>query len=218
MDKYPRTYHLPFSPEVHNDDKIIYNHCLKNFIGTEVVITEKLDGQNQTFKGHSGVYARSHAVETQLPWDTYVKQYYYNNLHLIDPNVWYIFENMFAIHSIDYEKLDHYIHMFATYFEDIEMWGSWDEVEQYAKSINVPYTPVLFRGIFKNIQEIEKWMNIYIKEPSAYGSEREGFVIRITDRIPAKDFSFYMAKYVRKGHIQTDEHWTKNWKRAVLSK
>ena len=25
-------------------------------------------------------------------------------------------------------------------------------------------------------------------------------------------YSYYVAKYVREGHVQTDLHWTKNWK------
>jgi hypothetical protein len=42
--KYPRTKHFDFSPGVSNDDKIL--HDLSNFIGKEIVILEKRDGEN----------------------------------------------------------------------------------------------------------------------------------------------------------------------------
>ena len=29
-------------------------------------------------------------------------------------------------------------------------------------------------------------------------------------------FSTHVAKYVRKGHVQTDEHWSKNWKESKV--
>jgi len=46
----------------------------------------------------------------------------------------------------------------------------------------------------------------------------EGFVIKTTTSFPTKDFERNIAKYVRKGHIQTDENWGKTWKSATLKK
>jgi hypothetical protein len=45
--KYPRTYHLPWSPRVNDDDKVISD--INIFRDHEVVITEKLDGENFSF-------------------------------------------------------------------------------------------------------------------------------------------------------------------------
>jgi len=42
--KYKRTPHLPWSEGVTNDDKIQYD--LTNFEGEEIVISEKMDGEN----------------------------------------------------------------------------------------------------------------------------------------------------------------------------
>jgi len=54
--KYPRTYHLPWSEEVKSDDKTL--HDLSHFIGKEVVITEKMDGENTTWYNNN-THARS---------------------------------------------------------------------------------------------------------------------------------------------------------------
>ena len=42
--KYPRTFHLPWSPGATSDDKMLKS--IEHFIGKEVVITEKMDGEN----------------------------------------------------------------------------------------------------------------------------------------------------------------------------
>ena len=42
--KYPRTYHLPFSPGTTKDDRVLKD-C-SNFFGKEVVVLTKMDGEN----------------------------------------------------------------------------------------------------------------------------------------------------------------------------
>jgi hypothetical protein len=73
MSKYNRTYHFPFSPGATNDDRIA--ETMSNLIGQEIVITEKLDGENCGMTD-GGVYARSHAAYTTSPWSKEVR-----NLH-----------------------------------------------------------------------------------------------------------------------------------------
>ena len=42
--------------------------------------------------------------------------------------------------------------------------------------------------------------------------------MRIVEWFPIMDFPKYVCKYVRANHVQTDEHWQKNWKKAELIK
>ena len=42
--KYPRTYHLPWSPGTTSDDRKLSGDWFENYKGKEIVITEKLDG------------------------------------------------------------------------------------------------------------------------------------------------------------------------------
>ena len=62
--KYPRTYHLPYSPGTTSDDRILHGEWFKHYEGKEIVITEKLDGEN-TAMTRDDVYARTHAVATR---------------------------------------------------------------------------------------------------------------------------------------------------------
>jgi len=206
IPRYPRTLHLPFSMEVHKDDKVLYD-C-SNFINKEVIITEKLDGGNCCLnKGK--VYARSTGQETKCPSFDFIK----SNIayKLIDfGDILCYGENLYAKHSIFYDKLNSYFFLFAV--GTTKVFFPWKHVEWYAENVlHVPTVPILFRGTFKSIEEIKNWMYDEITKPSTYGTDREGFVIKITDKFLAENHSKCVAKFVRKGHVQTDEHWTKKW-------
>jgi hypothetical protein len=42
---------------------------------------------------------------------------------------------------------------------------------------------------------------------SAFGPVIEGYVVRDVGAFSMEDFSWHAAKYVRRGHVQTDDHW-----------
>ena len=67
--------------------------------------------------------------------------------------------------------------------------------------------PVLWRGIFD-----EK----FLREYKIDTTKQEGFVIRLADSFKFEDFSTSIAKWVRKGHVQTDEHWM--YKKVIPNK
>ena len=58
--KYPRTYHVPWSPGLQNDDRMM--ESTERWTGMEVVITEKVDGENTTL--YNDVHARPVATRT----------------------------------------------------------------------------------------------------------------------------------------------------------
>ena len=67
--KYSRSLHAPISLGTTSDDRFMPAGYLDAFAAKDaLVITEKLDGQNNCLSRH-GVFARSHAALTQHPWD-----------------------------------------------------------------------------------------------------------------------------------------------------
>lgn len=212
MSKYNKTYHLPWS-NPSSDDKIADDiTCL---IGREIVITEKLDGENTGMK-NEGVYARSHGTFTTSAWSREVRQ-----LHLmkvkdnLDENTFIFGENMEGIHSIEYTNLDSYFYMFG--IRDNLVWLSWDEIEEYSYLLGIPTVPVLFRGIVNSEKELRDLVEGLVKYQSKLGGDIEGVVVRISDRFDDDDFKKSLQKWVRKNHVKTiDKHWTRNWKRATL--
>lgn len=207
--KYPRTYHFPFSPGTSSDDRIASDWA--GILPHELVMTEKLDGENTCLKA-DGVFARSHAAPTTSPWTVKMRELWDRHKHSLG-DLEVFGENLYAIHSIEYQRLESYLYLFG--IRQGEVWLGWDEVEFYAGLLELPTVPVVMRGIFTKSQ-IEEKIAAGMAAGSQLGGECEGFVFRNAGRFPVDDFEQNVLKYVRKNHVQTDEHWTKNWQRAKL--
>lgn len=215
--KYPRTYHLPFSPGSTKDDKKLSDDWFEKYRGKEVVFTEKLDGEN-TMMNKQDIYARSHTSPTRSPWSRNlwdpVDGLYWKLKPLIGVNEEIFGENLYGEHSIHYCCLSSYWHLFAV--NDGSRWYSWDEIKEFAEILEVPHVPELCRGVITYEPDVEEIINDLMQYGSNYGSVKEGIVMRLTDSFDLYHFSDYVCKWVRPNHVQTDEHWTKNWKKAKL--
>jgi len=212
MSKYPRTHHLKYSKGVTSDDKIANDSS--NLIGSEIVITEKLDGSNSSLtKG--GVYARSHAVYSENPWDK--RMWNIHNRVFDDiPEETYIFgENMEGIHSIEYSGLKSYFYMFGV--RENNIWVNWDKVEEWSFYLDIPIVPILFKGVVNSDKELQTLVEKLVSEPSALGGEREGVVARTTSLFHNDDFEYNVQKWVRANHVTADDHWTRSWKKARVN-
>lgn len=221
-EKYGRTYHYPFSPGTTSDDRI--NHHYWNDIQhiNELVHTEKLDGENNCLNKY-GVFARSHAAPTTSPWTESIRHYWQmikNDLG----NLEIFLENLYAIHSLEYSGLEHHFYVFA--IRENDLWLSWEETKFYAAMLDLPVVPEIEiirlpkdETVFRqNILDIVSGpgafspMDATTKQPATM----EGIVTRSTASYNKENFIYNVFKYVRRGHVKTNEHWTRNWKRARL--
>lgn len=222
--KYGRTYHYPFSPGTTSDDRISHDYWddIKNI--PQLVHTEKLDGENNCLSRH-GVFARSHAAPTTSPWTESIRQYWQLIRHDIGELEIFV-ENLYAVHSIRYRQLEHHFHVFAV--RENDYWLSWEETRFYAAMLDLPTVPeISMISPLQDRTEFEKETRLLTAGRGAYdpvdvisGKETimEGIVTRNVNGYPVEDFSRNVFKYVRKGHVKTDQHWTRNWKRAPLNK
>lgn len=221
--KYGRTYHFPFSPGTTSDDR--FNHTYWEDIQKikTLVHTEKLDGENNCLN-QFGVFARSHVAPTTSPWTSQIRERW--ELLKRDLGDIELFgENLYAVHSIEYKRIEEYYFIFAV--RCMDKWLSWEAVKFYASLYDLPTVPELMiqptidltQDLLK--REIIEWA----QEPSIFGScdsytgidcTREGVVSRNFEEYATSEFMHNVFKYVRKGHVKTDEHWTRNWKRAKL--
>jgi hypothetical protein len=208
--KYPRTYHFPFSPGASSDDKVCADW--EPITKERLVITEKLDGENTCLKS-SGVYARSHSAPTRNPWAQNMWpiweriRYDLNDLEIFG-------ENLYGVHSIEYSQLTAYFYVFGMRIG--ESWLPWNEVLQYCYLLDLPLAPVFQEGIFTPMV-LKTTILEGMQVPSALGGLREGFVVRSMEGFMEDDFSQKVLKFVRPNHVQTDEHWTRNWQKAKLA-
>ena len=152
--KYPRTYHFPFSKGATNDDKVADSNWFDNFKDKEIVITEKLDGSNTALM-RNGVFGRSHAAITTNSWDRYITEYcglFDRVKNLIGENEIIYGENLYAVHSIEYNKLPSYFFIFN--IRDEKEFYSWDEIEEMSNILDIPTVPVLFKGVFSDENDL----------------------------------------------------------------
>ena len=212
MSKYNRTYHLPFSPGSTSDDKIAKS--FDSFINVPIIITEKLDGENNAMT-KNGVYARSHATFTTSKWSEEVRKIHKEIGKYIPDDVYLFGEGMGGIHSIEYKNLKSFYYLFG--IRENNRWFSWNEVEEYSFLLDIPTVPVLFKGVISTENELKNLVETLSSSPSKLNGECEGVVIRIEKDFDDIDFSSSIMKWVRKSHIKTNKHWTRNWKKATLN-
>jgi hypothetical protein len=220
--KYGRTYHYPFSPGTTSDDRIKHDYR-DDLQGIRTMVhTEKLDGENNCLS-RLGVFARSHAAPTVSPWTRSLRQFWErvkNDLGSLE----LFLENLYAVHSIEYRKLPHHFFVFAV--RDHDQWLSWEETKFYANMLDLPTVPELRttsvlaekETFEQQVLELAGGRGAFDPFDTATGEATtvEGIVSRNAGSYPVGDFSRNVFKYVRKGHVKTDQHWTKNWKRAAL--
>jgi len=221
-NKYGRTYHYPFSPGTESDDRIQHNYWQHLSRVQQLVHTEKLDGENNCLS-KLGVFARSHAAPTTSAWTQSIRQYW----QLIKGslgNLEIFLENLYAIHSIEYKNINHHFYVFAVREDD--RWLSWEETKFYAAMLDMPTVPEI--KMFTTPADITAFENEVKTITNGRGSlnphdaltgaptTMEGIVTRNVESYPVAAFAENVFKYVRKGHVKTDEHWTRHWKRASL--
>lgn len=193
--KYPRTSHLPWSLGVADDDRVIQD--LSHFVGKRVIVTKKMDGENTTmYSDH--IHARS--IDSSGGSDRdWVKGFWSTIAHDI-PEFWRICgENLWAEHSIHYTDLVSYFLGFSVWNE-MNVCLSWDDTLWYLDMLGIHPVPLLYDGIWdeKKIRALEKDLD---------WKTDEGYVVRLADSFTYREFKVSIAKFVRKGHVQTSVFW-----------
>ncbi|OII61760.1 kinase [Streptomyces sp. CC53] len=190
---YPRTPHLPWSPGASRDDVRVAD--LTGFTGREVVVTEKLDGENTTLYA-DGLHARS-PDSAHHPSRAWVKALQ-GRIGQRIPEGWRVCgENLYARHSLPYEDLDSYFYGFSVW-DELHWCPGWDFTVDFLKNIGIPTPRVLWRGVFDERA---------LRRLAVDTGRQEGYVVRTAEGFTADDFGRHVAKWVRPGHVQTGTHW-----------
>ncbi|MFG2874442.1 RNA ligase family protein [Streptomyces sp. NPDC048337] len=190
---YPRTPHLPWSPGVGGDD-VRAAAGLAGLVGREVVVTEKLDGENTTLYA-DGLHARS-LDSGHHPSRAWVKGLQGRIGAGIPAGQRVCGENLYARHSLPYEDLDSWFYGFSVW--DGDRCLDWDRTVTFLRGLGVPAPRVLWRGVFDERA---------LRRLRVDTTRQEGYVVRTVDGFALPDFGRCVAKWVRGGHVQTDTHW-----------
>lgn len=195
--KYSRTFHLPWSPGAHDDDKTLKD--ASQFVGKRVVITKKMDGENTTAYWDGHVHARS--IDSKGGEDrAWAKRFLVTDVCFNLPEGWRVCgENLWAEHSIHYDNLPSYFLGFSIWNE-MNVCLNWEDTKEWFEMLGIKRVPILHDGAFDMgiIRDIEKELD---------PTKDEGYVIRVADSFTYGEFKQSVAKYVRAGHVQTTKHW-----------
>ncbi|MFE6866162.1 RNA ligase family protein [Kitasatospora sp. NPDC057692] len=190
---YPRTPHLPWSPGAAADD--VRAASLAGLAGAEVVVTEKLDGENTTLY-RDGLHARS-LDSAHHPSRTWVKGLQGRVGGRI-PDGWRVCgENLFARHSIPYTGLAGWFYGFSVW-TDRDHCLDWDDTVRFLRRLGIPAPPVLWRGRYD--ERALRALRLDL-------DRQEGYVVRTARGFTREDFGQRVAKWVRPRHVRTDTHW-----------
>lgn len=194
--KYPRTTHLPWSRARASDDLVRSTSSTLYPVETEILITEKLDGENTTLY-RDGLHARS-VDSRHHPSRDWVKGMRGHLRHQLPEGMRICGENLYARHSIPYENLKSYFFVFSVWEGSTCL--AWDDTVEWIELLGLQHVPILYRGVWDE--------RIAINLSEAINLERtEGFVVRPVRSFQFDQFSHVVNKWVRPNHVQTDEHW-----------
>lgn len=217
--KYPRTFHLPYSETLSDDDKRLPDDV--DFFGhREIVMTEKMDGENTSVYPDGFIHARS-LDGNRHEWQAWLKKYIQSWCMDI-PDGWRVCgENLYPRHSISYRFPDetYFFQVFGIYNEK-GFCLSWDDTVSWCDMLGIRHVPVIYRGAYFGKDKTLKIFSDYkLRTLNSTGNETEGFVMRCADEFNVAGFNSNdpngcsIAKYVSKNHVTTDSHWAEHWTR-----
>lgn len=191
--KYPRTMHLPWSSGITADDRVLADSDLAAWEGADVVVTEKMDGQNTTLMADA-IYSRSVGWKGH-PTRSWVANFHAQIAHEIPWRYRVCGENLWAQHTIHYDALPSFFLGFAVW--DALVCLSWDDTVEWFELLGVQSVPVVYRGPFSDAVTVGLEI----------GDQSEGYVVRPAGAFRLADFRRQVAKFVRPGFIEGRKHW-----------
>jgi RNA ligase len=197
--KYPRTFHLPYSPKRGSDDKVLVSDA--HFQGRQVVVTEKMDGENTTLYAD---YLHARSIEPE--WDE--SKSWLDRLRLTFapalPAGWRVCgENLFYKHTIHYQGLTSLFYVYSVWDAQNHCL-SWAETTECCQSWGLQAMPLIYAGRY----EAAAIRRAFDQYQQAAPQLVEGFVLRLAEAFDYESFGRSVAKYVAPTfEIAPGKHW-----------
>lgn len=202
--KYPRTFHLPYSPKRSSDDKVLIDDS--DFEGKHVVVMEKMDGENTTiYPNHLHARSLDSTKDESHRWLERFQNFILPQLNRLT-NWRMCGENLFYKHTIFYQDLESIFLGYSIWVENESenQSLSWQETKTIFEKNAISYPTLIYEGMYDKkaiLKSFEEYKNQKDRQV-------EGFVIRLNDSFSYQDFSKSVAKYVCEDfEITSSKHW-----------
>ncbi len=203
--KFPKTPYI-FSKGT-REDKILDKDKVKLFLESNVIIQEKIDGNNlMIFADEAGPHFKSRSsivtgYDTKFKsLDLWYKTHEKEIKKISDKNLYLIGEWVFWKHSIHYLSLPSYFIAYDIFDANEQKFLSQKKVSRILNNTKIVYNQPIYEGSINGKDNLE-----HLIENSNFGaSKKEGLVIRIDD----ENYNIYRAKYVPKEFTEgIKKHW-----------
>jgi ATP-dependent RNA circularization protein (DNA/RNA ligase family) len=192
---YPKTPQLPWSETICSIDYVVQPSI---FSGREVVVTEKMDGENTTM--YKDLTHGKLVDSPYHPSRSWVHGLHSNIRFKLNDNQRICGENVFWVKSIIYTSLPSYFLVYSIWEDDTCF--SWEATTNICNALGLETAPVLYRGQYD--EELIK---------SLYDDTKcdtmEGYVIRATDSFNIDSVKENVAQFSRREKEQEG-----NWLRT----
>ncbi len=141
--KYPKTSHLPWSPGIKEDDRVLDDDSC--FHDQEVIVSIKHDGENTSIYND---YVHSRSIDSRDHVSRHWIKNFQSKIGYNIPDGWRLCgENMWAKHSIYYDNLPSYFLGFSIW-NDKNINLSWKETLEWFELLGVVPIEVFYEGIY----------------------------------------------------------------------
>jgi hypothetical protein len=205
--KHPKMLHLPWSGLVTEDDRKLKTDAV--FHKQEVIVTEKIDGENITLAKD---YWHPRSLHKKQHWSRDYVQGLHGRIGYQIPEGYRICgENCYATHTIQYDRLPHYFLVHSIWRQRVCL--SWDDSLLLAESLGLTMVPLLYRGLY-DLEAIQSAVcAMRLRSICATGpGTQEGYVIRLARSFNLSHFAESVGKYVnpafRQAFDEAEDHWS----------
>jgi len=202
--KYPRTWHLPGSPGMQQDDRQLSG--TGHWAGERLICTVKLDGGNfsvaDDFLHGRSLSGRHHPSQNVL-------RALQPTLNL-GPGVRLVAENLFAAHTLRYAGLAHTVYGLS-FWEADTAW-SWDDTVAALEVLGLPHPPLLYDGPYQGLDHLQ-----HLAQQSVQRGH-EGLVVRVARPFTLLEFGTALGKWVGQDFARHRDAGGHDWHRQPVTR
>lgn len=210
--RFPHTPHIAWLGRGQpRDDKVLSSIEASEFLDSDVIVEEKIDGANLGFSvgqdGELRAQNRGSYLELDSPagqWKP-IKRWLETRrnvlIQALAPNLMLFGEWCYAVHSVRYDRLPDWFLAFDVFDRDLGVFWSVDRRDEFAKGLGIQVVPELTRGKL-GIEALEPLLD----HSRLSSGTAEGIYVRkeLNGVLAAR------AKLVRSEFVQAiGEHWSR---------